>query len=758
MLACAIAMFADVLAAGGTRVVSMAGEDTTRPFFYWLPFGFGALRHGHLVLWNPHTYGGTPFFGAFGPALLYPLNWLHMVLPTAVGINVGVCLHVFLAGVFVYAWAAQRRLHPGACLTAGLVFMFCGAHFLQIARGHLHCLTTLVWAPLIFLAIDAVVDGRSRAWALVGMAAVAMQILAGHVQYTFYTGIIAGAYALLRWWGAGRRLRHVPPLVAIYAGGAALAAVQLLTGLQTAIESHRTALTFEMAAFLGFPPENVVTLVLPGIFGDMVRTAYWGHGTLTEMSLFIGVAPFVLMLYGIVGGERRLRAFSLPIALVVLVLAFGDYTPLFRILYDHVPGFASFRGTTKFIFLAALFFTMLVAVGLDALWRSRGAPRWLAVTSLGVGSGLLALGASFAWDCPTGGWRFWRPALQTRFFEDAYQYLLLEASASESVTACTTTGGSLLIAGAVFAVVGLLLLGSRRRPALIWAVAAIGVVEVMAHARYTLPTFDPTPLPKWSAALRQALAERDAGSARILSTDPYSYVAMGAGAFDLWGAEPAVPGRYARFVRLTQQWHRDSLLGAPGMRRVVPLFGMMRLRYLLQVEGEAVRLQPTGLKELPRALLVPTWTVVTDGEALITRLGSPDFDPARAVLLESDPGLPRPADDAPAEGDVRVVDHSTDVIELDVTTARPAILVVTDNYSASWKASPWDGASASTYRVVPANYTLRGIPLPAGRHHLRLEYRPTALAWGAWITAIAVAAYGSALVLLVTRRRRSSSR
>ena len=50
LLGAAVVMFADVLAAGNGRLVSMAGEDTTRPFFYWLPFGFGELRRGHLVL------------------------------------------------------------------------------------------------------------------------------------------------------------------------------------------------------------------------------------------------------------------------------------------------------------------------------------------------------------------------------------------------------------------------------------------------------------------------------------------------------------------------------------------------------------------------------------------------------------------------------------------------------------------------------------------------------------------------------------
>jgi hypothetical protein len=746
-------MFADVLAAGNGRLVSMAGEDTTRPFFYWLPFGFGELRRGHLVLWNPYTYAGTPFFGGFGPALLYPPNWLHMLLPTAIAINVSVTLHVFLAGVFVYLWAMHRRLHPAACVLAGLVFMFGGAVFLQIYRGHLHCLTTLVWAPLIFLAIDGVLDGSPRS-SLLGIAAVAMQILAGHVQYTFYTGIVAGLYALLCWLAAGCRPRDALALLAIYAGGACLAGVQLLTGLQIAAESHRTRIGYDLAAWLGFPPENILTAVLPEVFGNLDAAPYWGRGTLTEMSLFMGVAPFVLMIAGIVHGERRAKRFALVMTLVVLVLAWGDYTPLFHVLYDHVPGFGSFRGTTKFIFLAALFMAMLAAVGFDVLLRRQTAPRWLGIASLGAGGALLWLGTRLAADCRAGGSALWLPALGRQFFPDAYQMFVIDGGPSSTI-ACSATASSFLVGGATFALVGSILLASRRFPRLLYGLALLGALEVMNYAHSVRPSFDPTPLPRRSAALRAALDARQAGDARVASRDPYSYAAMGAGAFDLWGAEPAVLGRYTEFVKLTQGWPLDALLVAPGFRKLHPLLGMLRLRYQLDFQDERPILEPTRLAELPRAVLVPSWRVTTEPEALLHAMDTPGFDPRREALLEHDPGLPPPEDGTSDVGTVTVTDVSTEVLEVRAETRTSAILVITDNYSASWSAVPWDAADDRTYRVVPADHTLRAIPLPAGTHHLRVEYRPSLLGLGAWLSVGSLAVY---VVALIAMPRRSSPR
>jgi len=327
LLAATVAMFSDVLFSGSGRIPSLAVEDLARIFFYWEPFAFSELKKGHLVLWNPHSFAGAPFLAGFQPGLLYPPNWLHMVLPPALAINLGIALHVFLAGVWVYLWTRHRDLHPGACLLAGLIFMFCGAHFLQLYRGHLPHLRTLIWAPLVFLAVDGVLQAPSLRWLLIGMAAVAMQILAGNAQYALYTAIIAAIYALARWITSGRRWLDAGALAAIYAGGANLAAVQLFTGCAAVPESLRAGLSYATAAGGALPPENLLTLALPGILGDEIAVPYWGRWTLSETSLFIGAAPALLALYGMVRGDRRVTRASLGMAIIALVLAFGDFTP-----------------------------------------------------------------------------------------------------------------------------------------------------------------------------------------------------------------------------------------------------------------------------------------------------------------------------------------------------------------------------------------------------------------------------------------------
>src|SRR5581483_3907240 len=253
-----LATFFDLLLGANTQVVGNQTGDLFNQFIAWRDFGFRELAHGNLALWNPNVYSGAPYFGGFQAALLYPPNWLFLILPLSAAINWSIALHVFAIGAFMYLWMARRGLHPAAAFLAGTLVMFSGAHFLHIYAGHLPNLCTMVWAPLIFLAIDDLTTTRSLRGAWIGAGAVAMQILAGHPQYVFYTAIIVGIYSLLCLWKAPSKWNAIGGYALICLGGAALSAAQLLTGMQAANESIRQELGRQMASSFSFAPENLL--------------------------------------------------------------------------------------------------------------------------------------------------------------------------------------------------------------------------------------------------------------------------------------------------------------------------------------------------------------------------------------------------------------------------------------------------------------------------------------------------------------------
>jgi hypothetical protein len=54
-----------------------------------------------------------------------------------------------------------------------------------------------------------------------------------------------------------------------------------------------------------------------------------------------------------------------------------------------------------------------------------------------------------------------------------------------------------------------------------------------------------------------------------------------------------------------------------------------------------------------------------------------------------------------------VPENPTDEIEIEAQLQRPAILLVTDCWTPSWRAVTLPGSVQDRYSVLPANYTLR---------------------------------------------------
>jgi len=116
-------------------------------------------------------------------------------------------------------------------------------------------------------------------------------------------------------------------------------------------------------------------------------------------------------------------------------------------------------------------------------------------------------------------------------------------------------------------------------------------------------------------------------------------------------------------------------------------------------------------------------------------LRQPTFDPTRTVLLETAPDPP--PNPAGTGGVVKLIESSTDRMVLDVDLPSAAILVITDSYSKDWIARPVAPGPQEFYQLLPAYYTLRAIPLSAGKHALAVEFTPSGFQTGKWVSLAA---------------------
>jgi len=747
LLGLTVAMFADVLFSAEAIVLSKANTDLFDQFAYWREFGFNQLRHGVLALWNPHIFSGLPFFGGFQSALLYPLNFPYLILPLARAINAGIALHVFLIGVFMYLWTWYRGLHPLACLLSSVLLMFCGAHFMHIQAGHLPHLCTMIWAPLLFLSIDGFFEKRSLGWCLLGMFAITMQILAGYPQHVFYTAVAALIYSGLCMIKSEKRIKIAVGLLSMYIGASALGAVQLLTGIQVAGESIRSSgLSYEFASRFSFPPENFVTLLAPGFFGDNTNVAYWGRFYLWEMSLFVSVTGLILAIYGSVHGKRSIRRFSVTMALLLLLLSLGAYTPLFKILHIWVPGFNMFRGNSKFIFYASLFITMLAGIGLDYLIRYRRIHRktifTMLVLSLLVGTAAVYIRYSSASTNPMG---WWGQAMRAVYVDDE-SYLPEKYYTDPDFVqrAERFASKSLMISAGTCVLLSLLLFLSRITHKMVHVIALLAIVEIFIFGRASLATFNLSSIR--DSKIEKMLAAHS-GDYRIFNPlNPNT--AMSVGMNDIWGYDSVVLTRYAEFMTLTQGYPPDEATQYVRFSRLHRLYEMLRCRFAFIPEGGRIGIIDNK-NLMPRLQLIQDYVVIQDRDQIFDMMEDASFDPRKKVILEIQP-VPEPVMSG-KKGIATVVDSSTNHLTIEANLPNPAILLITDAYSNGWRAMTLPGSSQKRYDVMPANYILRAIPLSKGYHRIRVEYLPLAFQIGKWISVVAVAGY-AVLIIWYLRR------
>ena len=162
---------------------------------------------------------------------------------------------------------------------------------------------------------------------------------------------------------------------------------------------------------------------------------------------------------------------------------------------------------------------------------------------------------------------------------------------------------------------------------------------------------------------------------------------------------------------------------------------MLRCRFNFALEGGRVAIYEAP-NAMPRLQLLSRFRVIPRRDDIFAALTNAAFNPREEVILETAPEpAPRPAANA---GTVRLLDSSMDYLTLEADVPSPSILLVTDTYAKGWRALPLAGTVQSLYRVLPANYCLRAIPLAAGHHHLRLEYRPTGFVIGKWVTLVSL--------------------
>ncbi|MFN2383747.1 MAG: hypothetical protein ABR559_05725 [Gemmatimonadota bacterium] len=707
-----------------------------------------------LPQWNPFVYGGLPYLSILPYPVYYPTSLLYFVIELHRAIGWAFVLHFLLAGVLGYALARELGLRPGAAAVTGISYMFTGYLVSHLYAGQDGRMFAMTWTPAVFLLAERAIARRRLHWFLWMAGVVALQVFTPHVQMMYFSAMAVGAYALFRLHQVRVHMGELrTPLVLL--GG--FAGAYLLAGLITLVEvwptwnvvqfSHRAERGYDYASSWSMPVQETLAAVWPRFQGHL--ETYWGTNPFKLHTEYLGAVPVLLALVALAARRTARVWFFAALAVAGLLFAWGGATPLHRLFYHLLPMMKSFRAPAMMYSVVALSVVVLAGHGAQALYDRRGELAdgghlaWKVVGGLGA---LWLLLWFWAAGSPDGFAGFWSGLLYTDPIEGGRA-----AALSAAMPGFVRSFG--LFALFWSAGVALCWFAVRDRIAPLAACLALAVIAGADLWRVDRDFYAVVPA--------EQLLE-PAPAVEWLQRQPEPFRAFPLP--DAFGPNDLMLFRVATVTgsqNFRLRWW-DDLVGEGGARLADPrLWPLLNLRYVLS--GQAIDLAGLGLvfEQGPLvyrfdgaaagAWVVHEARVRPAGEQAAAALLEAGLDPLRTALLEPGAALPPLAPAAGGEPPPMWTAREPDRLALDVVAGGDGILVLSEIWHPYWSARV-DGRTAE---VLQVDVALRGVPVPAGRHSVELEFRDPHVGYGAWGSAAGLAIWLG--LLAATWRRRGAA-
>jgi hypothetical protein len=680
-----------------------------------------SLAEGHgLPLWSPYALSGQPMAANQLAMLFYPPAWLLLIGPMTWAFSLFYALHLAWAGLGTYWLVRGLGRRPEAALLAAAIFALSGKLAAHAAVGHVSLVAAIAWTPWAFAFLHRTLVRRKASDALLTGVALAAQACT-HTYALVYTAYGLALYAALYLLLEPGKLRErsrlalgaAPLLSLIPVTALLLGAAQLLPLLEMAPYSNRS-LSLAEATLYSLSPSTTLT-------GILFPTPNVGH----EWVIYPGLLTLALAAAAWRSRrERPVLIFGL-LSFLGILLALGQYTPLYGLAYQILPGVRWMRTPGRLWFFVTLGLSVLAAYGLEAwltVWRHH---RRRAIRLVVVAGGASTLALSLGVMTEHGQWG--RGAWGVGIF------------------------GLLTSAWSLWTI--------RRRPGRsFFSLALLILLADLLSFDYTLIRF--VPYSEAAAAGQQAAAWLNSQPEPFRVYSPsYSLpqpAVSSAGLQQIDGVEPVHLAAYDRFMAIAggygegpfsvtippfpdtvpiEQAHQDTtpdlrLLGLLNGRFLVTAFPMELPGLALRWQGEGTWIYENEFT-LPHAFVVYQTELATDQQvwkcldtadlahvalvedsSRLRNLSSPRFGDCHTAAV------PVTGGDAPTP--VRIIAQSPNHLTVETDLNVPGLLILSEVWYPGWTARD-NGVQVP---IIRADGLLRGVYLDSGSHSVEFRYSP----------------------------------
>ncbi|GGB67561.1 membrane protein [Flavobacterium suaedae] len=411
---------------------------------------------GEEPYWADNAFGGMP---TYQMGANYPHNYVKK-LDSVLRFLPRPADYLFLYFIGFYILMCVLKVDPLKAFFGALAFGFSTYLVIILGVGHNAKAHAIAYMPMVVAGVLLVFRKRYITGGLLTMVAAALEINANHFQMTYYLLLlllVIGIYYIVQIIQK-KDFKHlgilagtfvVAGLFAIGANATGLMATAEYTDFSMRSKSELTinpdgspnntdsAMDYDYITEYSYGKAESFNLIAPRLFGGGAREnvgedsvmyefilsqgarpseakdfvsgvpTYWGDQPIVEAPAYIGAVVFFLALLALFIDKRKVKYAFLAGAILSLLLSWGKNFPvLTNFFIDYVPLYDKFRAVSSIQVVLELCFPVLAIMGLQSFMKSEKAEQWKGLqyaggAALGVIIVLFALSGSFEY---TGGY------------------------------------------------------------------------------------------------------------------------------------------------------------------------------------------------------------------------------------------------------------------------------------------------------------------------------------------------------------------
>lgn len=767
--------------------------------------GSDVQASGETSYWTNSLFGGMPMY-QISPSYpsTKPLQYLQDVLTLRKPLNIlgSYPWLIFALLVGFYIFMRSLRVRPLPAVLGSVMWALSSYFIILIQAGHIWKLTALCFAPPTIAGLIWCYHGR-RLWGGSLFAFfMSLQLLANHVQMTYYFALLMGIIVISLLVQAIKERQVVDFLkstgVIILAGLLAIAvngtnlyhtyqyAQETMRGgseltitppQAVSAETNNKGLSKEYITQWSYGIDETWTLIVPNTKGGATEplakrhqtqlskvpyeyqqmlgqmNAYWGNQPFTSGPVYVGAFVCILFIIGCVVVRGPIKWGLLAATILSILLSWGkNFMPLTEFFIDWVPMYDKFRAVSSILVIAELTIPTLAVL---ALVRITQEPRLLYNKSVWLAAGvpviLLILFALLP-DCFFGFLSNQEKGMFTQLATQDPRYLILQ---DQLVTIRHSIFRADVWRSLIFIIlssipVWLFAKGYLKAPWMYCILVGLTLIDLwQVDKRYLA---DDDFIPKQLVA-KQAAPMTDADKA-ILRDKSLGYRVLNQTVNTFNDATTSrwhhsIGGYHAAKLQRYQDLITYQL--APGNKQV---YDMLNTKYFIISDPNTKA--PTAVinpDAFGTAWFVDSLCWVSSANEEMQALSTTDLHHVAVVDLRYGEKLPQPVMlDNTAQRSISVSKYTPRQVVYNISASSPGVAVLSDiYYPYGWHATI-DGKEIP---IARANYVLRAVSLPAGDYQLSLTFAPRSITITEGVAFTALALILLALVGSILWRVRS---